>query len=272
MTMTISDAHLSQSVDQILKDKKYRQLGIPRETVEDLILHENIPGLDEKVVLKRVRKKMHHLIAPYLEDLNYAQASNWLEEAYQSTQQEPIKAACLRIMQLHASTRERLPHLDEFYATIFFNCGKPESILDLACGLNPLAIPWMDLPANTEYHAYDIHTPRIELINHFFRLEHRSPLGEVRDILIHPPEIKADLAFFFEEAHRMEQRRKGANRELWAALKVKNLIISLPAFSLNGNHDLRQQMRQLVKMTTRGLPWEIREFRCGNELLFCIQK
>ena len=30
-------------------------------------------------------------------------------------------------------------------------------MLDVACGLNPLAIPWMNLAPNATYHAIDIY-------------------------------------------------------------------------------------------------------------------
>ncbi len=268
----LSPEQTSSLINQILTQRQYRQLGIPRETVEDLIRREGEAGQNERTVIKNVRRKMHHLVADYLGDVNYEQAEKWLEEAYTTPNKGSIKETCTRIMGCHASTRERMAHLEIFYQIIFATCGKPESILDLACGLNPFALPWMDLPQTTQYHAYDIHSARIKLINRFFQLEHRPALGEVRDVLVNPPELKADMAFFFKEAHRMEQRRKGANHELWQALKVKSLVVSLPAASLSGQHDLRRQMRKLVDTTVSGLPWKVQELLSGNEIIFCIEK
>lgn len=258
--------------DKILNQRQYRQLGIPCKTVEDLIRREAEAGLDEKIVVKNVRRKMHHLVAGYLGDADYEQSKIWLEDAYLKQDKDLIKETCVRIMKNHASTRERLEFLENFYHSIFDAYGKPKSILDLACGLNPFALPWMNLPPTTTYHAYDIHAPRIKLINQFFQFEHRPTLGEVRDILVDPPELSADMAFFFKEAHRMEQRRKGANRKLWRALKVKMLVVSLPAASLNGKHNLSRQMRKLVETTLSGLSWKVEELRSGNELIFCVQK
>lgn len=259
-------------IDQILAMRQYRGLGIPRETIEDLIQHEAEADQHERTVLKKVHRKMHHLVADYLGDIDYEQAEKWLEEAYSAPDNGLIKETCTRIMTCHASTRERLPHLENFYHTIFAACGMPKSILDLACGLNPFALPWMNLPLATQYHAYDINTPRIKLINRFFQLEQKPTTGEVKDVLVDPPERSADLAFFFKEAHRMEQRRKGANRELWQALKVRTLVVSLPAASLSGQHNLSQQMRRLVDTTLSGLPWKVKVLLSGNEIIFCIQK
>jgi 16S rRNA (guanine(1405)-N(7))-methyltransferase len=256
----------------ILNNRKYRDLNIPRDTVIDLINREAEAGLDEKTIMKNVRKKMHNIIAPYLGDPDYSEAINRLKTVFQSGNTEEIKQTCVRILNQHASTRERVPYLLNFYQQIFSVCGKPRSILDLACGLNPISLPWMDLPLKAEYFAYDIHAPRINLINEFLVLAGRQPLAEVRDILVNPPEIKGDMAFFFKEAHRLEQRRKGANRELWQALNVDTLVVSLPISSLSGQHDLSGQMRRLVENAIQGTSWSIQEIKIGNELVFCINK
>ena len=270
--MNLISEQTASLADQILNQRQYRGLGIPPETVRDLIKREAEVGQNERTILKNVRRKMHHLVADYLGDVDYEQAEKWLEEAYATPNKGSIKATCTTIMGCHASTRERLVHLENFYHTIFAACGQPEIILDLACGLNPFALPWMNLPPTTEYHAYDIHSPRIMLINRLFQLEQRPILGEVRDVLVDPPELSADMAFFFKEAHRMEQRRKGANRELWQALKVKTLVVSLPAASLSGQHDLSRQMRKLVDATLSDLSWKVQELLSGNEIIFCIEK
>lgn len=270
--MSSSPSQISKLANEILNQKKYQRLGIPRTTIEDILQWESKPGLTEKAILKNVHKKIHQLVAAYLGDVDHNQARSWLEKAYSMNNKDAIRDACTRIMNSHASTRERLPYLDNFYQLIFSVCGKPKSILDLACGYNPFAIPWMHLPTSIEYHAYDIHLPRINLINDFFGFEKRPKLGELQDILVEPPKLRADMAFFFKEAHRMEQRRKGSNRLLWQSLDVKNLVVSLPAGNLSGQHDLSRQMHKLVETILVGLPWKLQEFQSGNEIIFCIQK
>jgi 16S rRNA (guanine(1405)-N(7))-methyltransferase len=146
------------------------------------------------------------------------------------------------------------------------------SLLDLACGLNPFALPWMGLPQDVRYHAYDIHRPRVELINHFLRLSGLSPDAEVRDVLVQPVEERADVALFFKEAHRFEQRHKGANRAFWEGLNVRWLLVSLPTASLSGRHDLLDQQRRLVYGTLQGLPWPVQEEIFATEIVFCIAK
>ena len=59
-----------------------------------------------------------------------------------------VKDFCLERMRGHASTQERLPILEEFFQTTLASIAPVESVLDLACGLNPLALPWMPLTAS----------------------------------------------------------------------------------------------------------------------------
>lgn len=257
---------------QILQSRKYRRLGIPEQTVQDVLARALAVHGSRKEALKAARQKLHNIVAPYLGDLDYDQARASLDRAFGSRDPQAVKAACERLLAAHASTRERLPILEEFYARIFAFIGIPEVILDLACGLNPLAFPWMGLPATTRYHAYDIHRPRIELINHYFRLQGLPPLAAVQDILVEPPREEAQVAFFFKEAHRFEQRRPGANRPFWQALRVRWLVVSLPASSLTGRHHLAEQQRRLVYGSLQGLPWEVNELLIGDELVFCIDK
>jgi 16S rRNA (guanine(1405)-N(7))-methyltransferase len=183
-----------------------------------------------------------------------------------------VKAACTAILTSHASTRERITILEEFYPRLFSCTGQPSVILDLACGLNPFTFPWMGLPLSTRYYAYDINRPRVALINHYFSLQGLTPLASTEDILVNPPQVGADVAFFFKEAHRFEQRQRGCNLAFWQALRVRYLLVSLPTSSLTGRHSLVDGHRKLVYSILTGQPWQVTEILFTNELVFCIDK
>lgn len=258
-------------VRKILASHKYQALAIPEETVLDLINRNTAPGIKERELEKIVRQKLHNIIAPYLEELDYRSAMTDLSRISKGDEQS-LKEYCARILAAHASTKERIPIMSEFYARIFEHTGIPGSILDLACGLNPFALPWMGLSKETTYHAYDLHKPRIDLINAFFQVVDRPPLAEKRDILVKPPELRADMAFFFKEAHRFEQRRHECNRAFWQALKVKTIVVSLPSSNLTGSHSMLEGQRILVERAVSGLDWKVTEILVGNEIIFCIDK
>ncbi len=262
----------AELIRQVLSSRKYRNLGIPEATVRDLIQQAGVLEKDPKAIEKLVKQRMHNLVAPYLGDADYDEAAKSLDAAFASPSDEGIRNVCIHIMASHASTRERLPILAEFYRAVFAETGVPNSILDLACGLNPFALPWMSLPPSTVYHAYDIVEPRIRLINYFLRLNGRPELAETRDILVQPPEEHADVAFFFKEAHRFEQRQKHSNRAFWQSIPAKILLVSLPTANLTGSHSKLDQHRRLVYDAVEGLPWQVKELLFENEIVFCIRK
>jgi 16S rRNA (guanine(1405)-N(7))-methyltransferase len=247
-------------------------LDIPTETVRDLIAQACLTAGDAKSIEQTVREKLHNLVATYLGDPDYAASRAILDEAYAHREENLIKKACLDILSCHASTKERIPLLDEFYPRIFAHTGQPTTILDLACALNPFALPWMGLKPGTRYFAYDLHQPRLDLINHFLKLNGMEPLAVHQDILVNPPDVECDVAFFFKEAHRFEQRQRGCNRAFWQSIRCKYLLVSLPTASLTGKHPKLEQHRKLVMETVDGLPWKVTEIEFSNEIVFCIEK
>ncbi len=256
----------------ILDSRKYRGMHIPLETIASLVSEISVGEHDPKIIRKIVREKLHHIVAPYLGDPDYPSASREMSLAFRSNSQEAIQSFCLAMLTSHASTRERIPVLTEFYKNIFSVTGVPGSILDLACGLNPFAFPWMGLPLSVAYTAYDIHLPRVELLNQFFSEMKMAATALHRDIIAEPPRTVASVAFIFKEAHRMEQRQPGCSRVLWQKLPVDWLVVTLPAASLTGRHDLKAKHRTLVENVITDYHWPVNEFEIGGEMVFCIRK
>lgn len=256
-------------VREIQRAPKYQAMGIPDETVRDLLVQESARYPERRELIKVVRRKLHNIMAPYLEELNYTEAAGWIE-ALDPGDETAVRDVCARILSSHASSRERMPFLGDFYRRIFEKTGRPASILDLACGFHPFSFPWMELPASTQFFAYDIHQPRVALINRFFEKIGLQPLAEVRDVLVNTPQQTADAALIFKEVHRMEKRKPGCSRPFWQALNVRWLLISLPSTDLSGSHDLAGKHRDLVVGILNGLPWTVEEIVFSNEIVFVI--
>ncbi|HEY0604937.1 MAG TPA: hypothetical protein VGD58_18605 [Herpetosiphonaceae bacterium] len=259
-------------VSEIMQSPKYKDRPIARETVRDLVVMELGHYKKEKDLVKAVRKKLHRIVAAYLGDPDYAAATLELSRAADSGSADQLREACARLLEVHLSTRERLPIYDQFYAGIFEVTGRPSSLMDVACGLNPLSFPWMRLPATTRYYAYDINQQRVDLLNHAFVLQGLAPLARVQDVLVEPPCEQADVAFLFKEVHRLEARQRGSSLRLLEALPVRWIAVSLPAQSSGGHHDLRDRHRQLMAGIVAGQPWASTELEFESELVFCIDK
>ena len=267
----LTSENIDQMTERVLCSRKYAAMDLPAETVKDLIRQEITAGKQPKEVEKSMREKLHQIIAPYLGDPDYPAEEERLAAAA-AEGEEAVRDWCLQILSVHPSSRERLPHMTAFYQAIFDRIGIPKIILDVACAFNPFAFPWMGLPKSTAYHAYDLHTPRVHLINTFFKVYGMEPLAETRDILLNPPETKADAAFFFKEAHRFEARKKGCNRNFWISLPVETIVVTLPAENLTGQHQMRDRQRNLIEKNIEGLNWQLEETEIAGEMIFFIRK
>ena len=267
----LTEEDIREMSERVLRSRKYAAMDLPAETVADLIRQEAAAGRSVKDTEKAMREKLHQIIAPYLGDPDYDLEEKRLAEAA-SRGEDALREWCLGILSVHTSSRERIPNMELFYRTIFDRIGTPRSILDTACAFNPFAFPWMGLPKETAYHAYDLHSPRVRLINSFFRAYGMAELAEVRDILLEPPDVPADTAFFFKEAHRFESRKKGCNRNFWISLPVKTIVVTLPAENLTGQHQMRDRQRGLVEKNIEGLGWQVEETEIAGEMIFIIRK
>ena len=103
---------LDQLTDAILSNRKYRQLGIPRETVCSLLEQALERRTSLREAVDDVRARLHNIVAPYLGDPDYAAEMLALAAI---DQPKDLKTFSQRMLGSHASTRERLPLLPDFY-------------------------------------------------------------------------------------------------------------------------------------------------------------
>ena len=222
--------------------------------------------------MKLAKKKLHEVSAFYLGDPDYDKAENELGKAFKTGQEDKIKQACTNIMQANLSTRERLQILDEYYSKIFKITGQPESIIDAACGLNPLSFPWMGLPKSIKYYAYEIHQRRADFLNYFFSLQGIKPLVKTQDVLINYPQEKADVALLLKMVHCFEKRKHNCTLPFLEALKTKFIVVSFPKENISKTKSLTKIYRDLFYNIVKNKSWEIEEIQFSNEQVFCIKK
>ena len=125
----------------IKQSRKYGDTS--EETIRQLAEEAARQHKKPKAAIKAVRARLHSIMAPYLGDPDYAALARQLSTAFAANDQDRITQLCLASLDAHLSTRERLPIMADFYAQIFAITGQPQSILDIACALNPLALRWM---------------------------------------------------------------------------------------------------------------------------------
>lgn len=264
-------------IAEVQGSKKYRDLDLPAVFLKDLIDQELNQTQNKRLVKENFRKKLHEVIAPYLEDIDYLQETKNLQAMVQtlSTPQPDdtqIKHWATCVMKKHASTRERLTNLTSFYNTIWQHISRVSSILDLACALDPLALPWFDNPHLDTFYAIDIHKPRLDFLGMFFETFFPFAKAIQQDFIASPVRISADCAFLFKEAHRLEKRKPGSTHDLIQNLQVRHVVITLPASDLRGHHSLLNYHNKLIEKWVTGLNVTVNQAQVGTELLYFIEK
>jgi len=269
--MSIDETTVDAVVTAVKQSRKYRDTS--EETIRQLAAEAVQEYKKAKPAEKAVRRRLHSIMAPYLGDPDYSAAGGLLSDVFAAGDPVAIRAACRDLMHTHLSTRERLPILDSFYRGIFAVTGAPRRLLDIACGLNPLAFPWMDLPvAGTEFIAYDIHEPRVDFLNHYFTLQGLPPLAFVKDVAVQAPVESGDVALFLKEMPRFERNYPGHGRRLLEAIATRWLVVSFPTISTHGGRNLTNRYRDFFHQMIDGSGWPVTELLFESELVFCADK
>ncbi|MCP4359240.1 MAG: 16S rRNA methyltransferase [Chloroflexi bacterium] len=228
-------------------------------------------GRSQKEATKATKNKLHQVGGAYFASRpDYDKALHRLQTAVSDP--TLFRQTCRQIMQSHASTRERLPILAEFYRTIFTHLPPIHSIVDIACGLNPLTIPWMNLTTDMTYDAYDIYGDMLAFLAAFWPLVGVLGRTHHQDIISQPPTKKADLVFILKTLPCLEQSEKGATTNLLDAVNGHYLLISYPAQSLGGRRkgmavNYEAQFAQLA----HGRHWQVQKFEFDTELAFLVR-
>ena len=133
---------MQQVVATVRASAKYRHIA--PSLVEALAAHELAVGARPKDAAKAVKNKLHQVAGAYqVEPLHARRGSQRCRIA--SSRAATCAHSAVRRWRAMPRLASVSLILDEFYAALFAGLPPVRSLLDLACGLNPLALPWMAL-------------------------------------------------------------------------------------------------------------------------------
>lgn len=241
----------SEVVERVLRSSRYRDVDralLGRLADEELAHARNV---DDAV--KRVKRRLHQAVGAF----RGSRRVDRLAAAWDGDLRSPaMRAACIEAMRAHASTRERIPLLEAFFPAIWSVTGVPTSVLDLGCGLNPLALPWMGLETDALYVASDVDRRPLASVEAFLDLVGQPHRVEVRDLIADPPTDVADIAFAFKLVTTLDRQDRHAAARLLDALVVQHAVITFPTRSLGGRgrgmeRTYRRRLDELVAGSQR---------------------
>ncbi|MFN8464310.1 MAG: hypothetical protein U0X20_02105 [Caldilineaceae bacterium] len=268
--MPPADPAIADVVAAVASSTKYRHVA--PALVQSLAARELATGARPKDAVKSVKNKLHQVAGAYQIEPLHGEA--WLAEVQTCVAQGgDVRPLCRSLMARHASTRERLPILDEFYTTLLGGLPQIHSVLDLACGLNPLALPWMGLAPDAVYRACDIYADQVELLNRWFATAGQSGEAFLCDLINNPPALRADVVLLLKAVPCLQQVDREIGRRLLDAVDAPTLIVSYPAHSLGGRrHGMPEQYAAQFARLVEGRPWRIETFHFATELVFRVRR
>jgi len=253
----------TEIVERVRSSSRYRAVDpalVLRLASEELPKSRSV---DDAV--KRVKRRLHQAVGAF-RTVRAGSAPAWPVD-----DPPALREACRAAMREHASTRERTPHLDAFFAPIWDVTGNPRRLLDLGCGLNPLALPWMGI-GDANYHAVDVDAATLEVVRGFFEAVGQPHVSAARDLVVDVPDEHADVALLLKLVTTLDRQDADAATRLLRRLRVGHAVVSFAVRSLGGrgSHERTYRARLERLVEDAGRVRNVTEASIPGELVFIL--
>jgi len=262
-----------QSIDnQFVEEHLSKYLRQEPKLMKSLYLNFNPKSKAYISVIKQVRSQLRRVYGLFRDDSK--ERKRLVRELLDS--QLPKRAEILdAILATHSSTHERMSFYDTLYYKLFSLTGRPTTILDLGCGINPFSFPAMKLK-ECSYFAYDINAEEIGSINSYFQLLRRenssfngkAVVADIMDIAF----PRADLCLLLKMTDVID-KGKGHKKteELLKRIPAKYVIISFATKTMSGKK-MTAPRRSWMEWLCRRLGYEYTILEFENEIFYAIRK
>ena len=250
-------------MDNIVAEiKKKRELA---DIPDDLVRDELVKYIKKHNIILPVEKKSTKLIVKSLR-AELRRYSGQYSLSSKSKKDRLLSSQNFKeLLNHHSSTKERIkdyPLLRNIISKI-----NPKSILDLGCGLNPLAIA----SKGVFYHAYDIKSEDLNIVSAFFAANDISGdvhNADIRNIIKFP---EVDLCLILKVLDILGINKIELSKKFLSKIKSKTFIVSFATHTLSGkkmNRPYRRWFEQLLD--ERKEKYEI--VRTYQEIFYIITK
>jgi len=209
---------------------------------------------EKKLVIKEIRLELRKLTGRFQKGLK--NRSKLLEEDAQ------------KLLRTHSSTSERI----EFYPELkkIVSLTKAKSILDLGCGLNPIALA----DKKTRYYASDIKEDELSLIKRFFKnngIKGETFVYDLREIKGDLPRIDLCIIFKVLDIITPGSKRKETVKKILQKVKCKHFLISFATKKLSGKK-MNRPKRFWFEKILNNADLNFQTFEAPNEIFYLIKR
>lgn len=208
---------------------------------------------DAEIIIKSVRANLRKYVGQY--QISIPKKDKLLKEK-----------DFLSLLNIHSSTKERegiYPQLKEIISNL-----KPQSILDLGCGINPVALA----KPGVKYFASDINESDLNVVKSFF--EKNKIVGEVfvYDLSKYKRDLpSADLCLLFKVLDQIKKSNSSAIKLLIQTINCKNILVSFSTKKLSGK-PMNNPKRFWFEKIINSLNYKYQIFKFENEIFYLIEK
>jgi 16S rRNA (guanine(1405)-N(7))-methyltransferase len=219
----------------VTRSRRYR--GVDEALVRRLVAEEVRRGGSAAVVAKRVKRRLHQSVGAFRGALDATRILAPIRAAWTGEIADPaFRGACQGALRRHASTAERARDLPLLFSRIWDVTGRPpHTLLDLGCGLGPLALPWMGLAPRTVYRAMDADEAVLSIVDAFLDLVAQPHAVTRIDLAADVPHERADAALLLKLVPTLDRQDPAAAARLLHGLRVRHAVLSFPRRSLGGH-------------------------------------
>ena len=243
--------------------KKKKELSdIPDSLVSEVLsryLNKNkipskLSAKEQKVVVKEIRAELRNYVGRFQVKSSSKKRIKLLEE-------NKIK----ELLKTHSSTKERIKDYDVLNSLI--QKANPKSILDLGCGLNPIAIA----KPGIYYHAMDIKEEELNLIKKFFKSHKVIGKTYLSDIRSRGGFPSTELTLILKVLDIIDTKGHANATNLMKKIKSQYIIASFSTHTLSGK-PMRFPQRKWFEELLEKLNFSYQTTKTKNELFYFIEK
>ena len=244
---------------------------IPSSLVKRLAKQELDRGRSLREAEKQVKGRLHQVVLSFEPGPKaLSSLSSRLDAA--GHDRALLKEAARAGLALHSSTKERLPYMEELFSFVFGKRGF-SSVIDLACGLNPLAFPWMGLSKDAVYDAVDVSDLCGSAVRSFFDGWGIRGSFTQADLAEGLPKGGHDVALLMKALPTLDRIEQGLGYRCVKDVDAGHVAVSFPTASLGGRRKgMESFYGDSFEEFVRASGWTYEKRVFLGELVFLVRK
>lgn len=233
---------------------------------------KSLNNLDDKLVLEKLE---NYLIKNNIKIENLNERSANFKKIVKELRNDLNRTyGCFNLddkfsLESNSSTKERMKIYPRLYENIFKITGKPETIVDLSCGFNPLSYSYINF--KPKFIVSELNENDCKRLENYFKDNKIDGKVLQIDLTKFNKLPEGEICFLFKVLDIIETKGHRLAERIIRELKCKFIVVSFSTRSLKGEKMKFPRRTWFEVMLTRlGLNFEKLEYE--NELFYVINK